>query len=209
MRSVLVALALLLLSPALEASAAEPRDLQSRPPHRTTAHFRFFGDEAVEGTLEGGAENAILVYVDNERSSGTGVEDPISLTDGSGALDNAVSAGITTPADFEADFAWGTRDLSRSASGFDDRMGFRDIATNPADFAWVDATEAPEKRIGPARFARLVDAFAVEAVAAEASLPWLAELEKVLGRAGFTSSRHGGYVLFQRARGQSAAPPRS
>lgn len=98
---------------------------------------------AVEGTLEAGAENAILVYVDNERGSGTGVEDPITLTDGSGALDNALSAGITTPADFEADFAWGTRDMSRSASGFDDRMGFRDIATNPADFGWIDAAEAP------------------------------------------------------------------
>jgi hypothetical protein len=98
---------------------------------------------AVEGQLESGAENALVVFVDNERGSGTGVTDPIDLTDGSGALDNSVSAGITTPADVQVDFAWGTRDLDRSQDGFDDRMGWRDVATDPSDFAWLDAAEAP------------------------------------------------------------------
>ncbi len=97
---------------------------------------------AVEGQLEVGAENAIVVYVDNERGSGTGVTDPTDLTDGTGALDNAVSAGITTPADVQIDFAWGTRDLDRSQDGFDDRMGWRNVAIDPGDFAWLDAAEA-------------------------------------------------------------------
>ncbi len=98
---------------------------------------------AVEGSLESGAENAILVYVDAERGSGAGVEDPITLSDGEGALDNALSAGLTTPSDFEADYAWGTRDMDCASTGFDDRMGWRDIATDPGDFAWVDSAEAP------------------------------------------------------------------
>ncbi len=98
---------------------------------------------AVDAALEAGAENAVVLYIDNERASGSGVTDPADLTDTDGALDNALSAAITTPSDFQADFAWGTRDLSRVADAFDDRMGFRDVATNPADFAWVDSTEAP------------------------------------------------------------------
>jgi hypothetical protein len=98
---------------------------------------------AVEGQLESGAENALAVYVDNERGSGSGVTDPIDLTDGTGALDNSLSAGITTPADVQVDFAWGTRDLDRSQDGFDDRMGWRDVASDPGDFAWLDASEAP------------------------------------------------------------------
>jgi hypothetical protein len=98
---------------------------------------------AIEGRLEAGAENAIVVYVDAERGSGTGVADPSELTDGEGALDNAISAGITTPADVAVDFAWGTRDFDRSQEGFDDRMGWRNVASAPGDFAWLEAAEAP------------------------------------------------------------------
>ncbi|MBW2464384.1 MAG: hypothetical protein JRH11_22225 [Deltaproteobacteria bacterium] len=98
---------------------------------------------SVDAALEAGAENTVVLYIDNERTSGSGVTDPAALTDTDGALDNALSAAIITPADFRADFAWGTRDLGRVADAFDDRRGFRDIATNPGDFAWVDSTEAP------------------------------------------------------------------
>ncbi len=98
---------------------------------------------AIEGQLESGAENALVVYVDNQRGSAVGVVDPINLTDGTGALDNAVSAGITTPTDVRVDFAWGTRDFGRAESGFDDRMGWRDVATNPSNFSWLDATDGP------------------------------------------------------------------
>jgi len=98
---------------------------------------------AIEGRLEAGAENAIVVYVDQERGSGTGVADPLDLTDGDGALDNAVSAGISTPGDVQVDFAWGTKDFDRAQDGFDDRMGWRNVADTPGDFAWLDAAEAP------------------------------------------------------------------
>lgn len=98
---------------------------------------------SVDAVLEVGAENAVVLYIDNEVGSGVGVVDPANLTDTAGALDNALSAAIVTPADFRADFAWGTRDLGRTADAFDDLMGFRDIASDPNNFAWVDSTGAP------------------------------------------------------------------
>lgn len=97
---------------------------------------------AIEGMIEG--NNAIVVYVDNDTSDTAGVADLATLTDSSGSLDNALSAGFVTPASFRADYAWGTQDMSRSAAGSDDRMGWRDIAvSDPTDFAWITASEAP------------------------------------------------------------------
>jgi len=110
---------------------------------------------AVEGLLESGAENAIVLYIDHTLGGADGVADPADLTDGTGALDNSLSAGITTPAGFRADFAWGTKDLARAASGFDARMGFRDVASDPADFAWIDAAVAPTACSATACEARL------------------------------------------------------
>lgn len=95
----------------------------------------------IEGTVE--PMNAIVLYVDGNRGGTTGVADLATLSDGEGALDNSISAGIGTPVDFRADFAWGTRAMGRAAMGFDPDVGWRDIATNPADFAWIDAAEAP------------------------------------------------------------------
>lgn len=88
--------------------------------------------------------NAMVVYVDRAVSVAEGVGDLRTLTDSVGALDDALSAGFTTPASFRADMAWGTLDMSRAASGFDARMGWRDI-TPVGDFAWVEAAEAPTR----------------------------------------------------------------
>ncbi len=100
---------------------------------------------AVEGSVE--TTNAIVVYVDHGFGGAGGVAALSDLTDTSGALDNAVSvpasAPYTTPAGFRADFGWGTRAMGRSAVGFDAEMGWRDLASNPADFAWIDAGSAP------------------------------------------------------------------
>lgn len=96
---------------------------------------------AVEGLVE--PTNAIVVYVDRELGDAYGIADLSTLTDSSGDLDDALSAGIVTPAEFHADWAWGTRDMARTAVDFDARMGWRDIATDVTDFAWVSAADAP------------------------------------------------------------------
>lgn len=97
---------------------------------------------AIEGVVEG--DNAMVVFVDNALGDSAGVADLSTLTDSSGSLDDALSAGFVTPASFRADYAWGTQDMSRSASGSDARMGWRDIAvSDPSNFAWLSASEAP------------------------------------------------------------------
>jgi hypothetical protein len=89
---------------------------------------------AVEGQIE--SNNGIVVYVDGDPGGTHGVADLASLTDSMGALDNAISAGFTTPSGFRADVAWGTTVMSHLVSGADDTTGFRDV-TAIADFAWI------------------------------------------------------------------------
>lgn len=92
---------------------------------------------AIEGTVE--PANAIVAYVDRARGTTEGVV-LSSLTDGTGDLDDALSAGIATPADVRPDLGWGTRDMSRAAVASDPRMGWRDFVRGSAsDFYWVDA----------------------------------------------------------------------
>jgi len=96
----------------------------------------------VEGQVE--AMNAIVMYVDGALGAGTGIADLATLTDADGELDNAISAGIAVSVPgFGADLAWGTRDMARAASGFDGRMGWRNIVTMPGDFAWISADDGP------------------------------------------------------------------
>lgn len=102
---------------------------------------------AIEGIVEGTPAtevNAIVMYVDADLSdTTTGVLDPIDLTDGSGALDDSISAGYRTDPPFRADFAFGTRGMNESAEGTDARIGWRDIASDPNDFAWISGDDAP------------------------------------------------------------------
>jgi hypothetical protein len=95
---------------------------------------------AVVGHVDSG--NAIVVYVDNAQDDGVGVADLSTLTDSTGAIDDALSAGFTTPTGFAADVAWATTAMSHAASDFDDTQGWRDIATDGADFHWLSASEA-------------------------------------------------------------------
>lgn len=97
---------------------------------------------AVEGRIEGG--NAIAVYVDRDRDEAVGVASLATLTDNSGALDAAITAGFGTPAPFRTDLVLGTLDLARAASGSDDRMGWRDLVRGAAgDLFWITAATAP------------------------------------------------------------------
>lgn len=102
---------------------------------------------AIEGIVEGTPAtevNAIVMYVDADLTdTTTGVLDPIDLTDGAGALDDSISAGYRTDPPFRADFAFGTRGMNETADGTDARIGWRDIASDPNDFAWISGADAP------------------------------------------------------------------
>lgn len=93
----------------------------------------------VEGTLATG--DAIVIYVDRELGGAAGVS-ASALTDGDGALDVALAQrSLSLPADFRADFAWGTTRMPVAAVGPDELIGWRDVTADP--FEAVDATDAP------------------------------------------------------------------
>lgn len=96
----------------------------------------------VEGSVE--AVNAMVVYIDRDYlpgSTATGVTRIASLTDGAGALDDAVSCGVTDmPAGLGVDFAWGTRGmLSKTATELRAEIGLRELSCTgcAGDFRWV------------------------------------------------------------------------
>jgi hypothetical protein len=105
---------------------------------------------AVEGLVE--STNAIVVYVDTDLpDTTTGLSAFSMMTDASGSLDNALSALFTVPSNFYVDFAWGTRAMGTNLApvtndtmdGFNTSIGWRDVALNPMDFAWVGHGDAP------------------------------------------------------------------
>jgi len=94
----------------------------------------------IQGTCE--PDNAIVAFLDRDFGSGTGLADLTRLTDGTGALDNAISCGLkVTAAGFGADKAMGTKgmasftctDPDNQAGG--DAAGWRDLG-NPQDLGW-------------------------------------------------------------------------
>ena len=96
---------------------------------------------AVRGSLEND-KNALVVYLDTVEGAGTTVRAIVDQT-GEDELDDALSAKLDTPADFLADFAWGTLRMPCNVRGSAARTGLRGLA-NPADLAWVDAPTPPE-----------------------------------------------------------------
>ncbi len=97
---------------------------------------------AIEAALT--AENAILMYVDAALGDASGIMQGTELADTVGSLDLALGqVFFVTDASLRIDYAWGTLDLSRVASAFDERMGWRDVATNTATFRSIDAAAAP------------------------------------------------------------------
>lgn len=96
---------------------------------------------AIEGTLTSG--NAILMYVDAEVGGVDGLVTLTGLSDFSGALDQAFSNKSLSAAALRLDYVWGTLDMSVVAMDFDARIGWRDIATDPANFSVPPVAQAP------------------------------------------------------------------
>ena len=107
--------------------------------HALRADGRLYA--AIEGDLSAG--NAFVMYVDREVGGADGAASPTPFADFSGALDRALSKTFFTPAELRVDYAWGTLDTLRAATAGDDRMGWRDVGSNPAVFSAVDGTSAP------------------------------------------------------------------
>lgn len=100
----------------------------------------------IEGTVE--ARNGIVVYLDRDYVPGgtaTGVIHINELTDATGALDDALSAAITTlPDSFGVDLAWGSLGMQRkAATELRADVGLRDLSCPrcAADFGWVMGDE--------------------------------------------------------------------
>ncbi len=90
----------------------------------------------VTGSVE--AQNALAVYIDTDYGpSSRGLSALGSATDNDGALDNALSSVITIAhTAFRADWAVGTKGMASAGSALSDNAGWRDVATDPADFHW-------------------------------------------------------------------------
>lgn len=119
----------------------------------------------LDGVVE--EQNALAVYIDRDfipEGTATGVTSIASLTDGDGALDDALSCGVlSAPAGFGADLAWGTRGMrTKTASALDAFVGLRDIACTgcAGNFRWL---------MGDA-----VVCVRGDAPACEVSIPWTA-----------------------------------
>jgi len=92
------------------------------------------------------ATNAIVGWLDRDPGAGTGFA-PASLTDGGGALDNAISApsvDVTVPG-FGAEFAFGSVGMS-ATDKMSDKAGWRAFFgapdVGPGNFAWLEAPVA-------------------------------------------------------------------
>ena len=99
---------------------------------------------AVRGVVESGAtNNAMVVYIDRDFGASTGVANMTTLTDTTGALDNACSGIVNASgvAGFGAEYCLGTFAMSSVTTDdvypTTDLAGMRDIVTNPADLQWV------------------------------------------------------------------------
>jgi len=90
---------------------------------------------AIEGRLTAG--NAIVLYLDDDVGGPEGIASPTALDDFVGDLDTALSKAMILPSELRIDWAWGTLDMNRTAAVGDDRMGWRDVGSNPSAFGNV------------------------------------------------------------------------
>jgi hypothetical protein len=94
---------------------------------------------AIDGEI---SVNAIILYVDSNPGDCSNLAS--CLTDNVGVLDDALSSALVAGAPFTADFGWGTRDMNRSSTGSDDRLGWRDLKQpSPSNFGWLYGTTFP------------------------------------------------------------------
>lgn len=148
----------------------------------------------IEGTVE--ARNAIAVYLDRDFVPGdaaTGLTRIDTLTDATGALDDALSAAIVAlPGSFGAELAWGTLGMQRkAATELRADIGLRDLACPrcAGDLAWVMGDQ--------------VECVGGASPGCEVALPW----SSIYGPAGRPPSpRLGLFVRLVSASGASVAP---
>lgn len=99
----------------------------------------------VTGVVE--ATNALVVFIDRDAAAtSTGLRAPSSLTDRTGALDDALSCAIdATPMGFGAEIAWGTVGMQRKGGAeLRPEIGLRDLACPrcAADLGWIVGDDA-------------------------------------------------------------------
>src|SRR5439155_1118750 len=64
------------------------------------------------------AANAIVLYLDRDDGSSTGINTPTGFRDNTGALDDAISAAFSSfPGGLGIDWAWGTRGRASATTG--------------------------------------------------------------------------------------------
>jgi hypothetical protein len=94
-------------------------------------------------------QNALVLYLDRDLGAGTGVTNLSgggegALMDNTGSVDNALNGRLTVEVEgFGAELGFGMRGMQTSDRGFQDRVGWRQLAGRASDFAWVDTSEAP------------------------------------------------------------------
>jgi len=97
---------------------------------------------AIEGVVETGSTNALLVYLDRDFGGGTGVNTVTNGMDSIGALDSACSGNMNASAvtGFGAEFCLGAQAMHELAMGdvypATDYAGLRDIASDTGNFGW-------------------------------------------------------------------------
>lgn len=102
---------------------------------------------AIEGVVE--ATNGIVAYVDIDLPDATSGVAFADMMDTTGSLDRALNAGFVVPAGFRLHFGFGTRAMGTAGAPvtngttFNANVGWRHIGDDPADFPWVEGTEAP------------------------------------------------------------------
>ena len=104
-----------------------------------------YDDARLYLAIDGGSSigNAVVLYLDTDYGSGTGIRSGSGLTDVTGEFDNAVSGGFTV-ADtaFGAEWAVGTKSMTvKTLGSFNDMAGLRNIVINTGNFSWYDQEE--------------------------------------------------------------------
>jgi hypothetical protein len=113
-------------------SVLTPFDQQLTALHygRDTDWF-YMGFES--GALHAG--DAVVVYVDT--ASAAGVPLATGLGDSSNAVNQVLSLQITSTAEFQPEFGWGTSMMPHSIGATDGTLGWRQLAMNPGPFTNV------------------------------------------------------------------------
>ncbi len=122
--------------------AAQNNITTDAPPGYLSELYIAFDDENLYIGITGFCEplQSIILYLDVDYGSGTGVSDTQDLSDNTGALDDAISGTLFVDDPlFGAEFAAGTIGMAEVADGLADSAGLRKL-NPPYDFPWLSST---------------------------------------------------------------------